>query len=275
MRRFLLRPATAAALLAAVAITLPAAQAASIDPPDPGQPPYVLITALDGDPDTTTSLVVQLHLNWPVGAEQVLVTNGDGLATTLALNASLMDWQLLPLEAGAAASTRTVTVTYRGPAIADATVADSIVLDSQPPRLPLQRLYANGKGWFLAMKAQDRGTGVQGIALLGSSGQPITGTVVCSASACPADAFKTFFTASARPRLARVTDAAGNSKAVTLVRRETTCHRERGSYPVFRGLRGGYDCFAEGARCSKSDSHYWHESAYARCRQGRVKIIGS
>jgi hypothetical protein len=273
--RLLVRPATALALLAAVAISPPAAQAASIDPPDPGQPPYVVITALDGKPDTTTSLVVQLHLNWPAGAEQVLVTNGDGLVTTLTLNAPVVDWQLLPLAADTAADTRTVTVTYRGPAIADATVADDIVLDSQPPRLPLQRLYANGKGWFLALKAQDRGTGVQGIALLGSSGQPITGTVVCSSSACPADAFKTFFTASARPRLVRVTDAAGSSKALTLVRRETTCHRDRGSYPVFRGLRGSYDCFAEGARCSKSDSHYWRESAYARCRQGRVQIIGA
>ena len=118
--RLLLRPATAVALLAAVAITLPAARAASIDPPDPGQPPYVVVTALDGNPDTTTSLVVQLQLNWPAGAEQALVTNGDGLATTLTLNAPVVDWQLLPLAAGSAADTRTVTVTYRGPAIADA-----------------------------------------------------------------------------------------------------------------------------------------------------------
>jgi hypothetical protein len=141
--------------------------------------------------------------------------------------------------------------------------------------LPIQRLFQNGKGWFLATEVEDRGTGVRSIALLGRTGAPITGLDVCALSLCPQTAAEAFFLKRARPRLARLTDAAGNAKAVKLVRRATTCSQEAGRYPVFTLDPGYYDCVEEGERCVRDDGHFWNRSAYVRCWQvdGKYRVV--
>jgi hypothetical protein len=236
--------------------------------------PSVTVQSLTGNPETTTSIAVHLLLTWPAGAEQVTVTNGDGAFATYAVVDSL-DWQLTPVPAKTAAQIKTVTTTYTGTAIASVTVTDSILLDVQGPRLPEQRLYQNGKGWFLAAQVEDRGAGVASIALLGRTGAPITSTVVCADPLCPAVATEAFFLKRARPRLARLTDAAGNAKVVALVRRATRCSVADGSYPVFTLGSGYYDCVQGGDRCRPDDGHFWHPSAYVRCRlvHGRNVVV--
>ena len=81
----------------------------------------------------------------------------------------------MPPASNAAAETRTVTVTFTGPTIAGVVRSDTILVDMQAPRLPVQRLFQNGKGWFLASRIEDGGTGVGSIALLGQHRGPDRG----------------------------------------------------------------------------------------------------
>jgi hypothetical protein len=234
----------------------------------------VTVQSYTGNVDTTTSIAVQLLLVWPEGADHVVVTNGDGNAQTFAV-ADALGWQLVPLASTSPGENRTVTVTYTGPGIASVTRSDSILLDTKAPRLPVQRLFQNGKGWFLAATAEDDGAGVSGISLLGRTGAPIAGSVVCSAPLCGAQSTQAFFLRRARPRVARLTDAAGNTKAVQLVRRATRCDVADGTYPVFELADRYYDCVRAGQRCNPDDGHFWNRSAYVRCREvdGRFQVI--
>jgi hypothetical protein len=236
--------------------------------------PSVTIATYSGATDATTSIQVRLLLVRPEGADSVQVTNGDGITQTYAVADSL-DWQLVPPASSAAAEIRTVTVTFTGPSIAGVVRSDTILVDMQAPRLPVQRLFQNGKGWFLASRIEDRGTGVRSIALLGSTGAPITGVDVCALTLCPATADVPFFLKRARPRMARLTDAAGNAKAVRLVRRATSCAQDAGRYPVFTLADGYYDCVEAGDHCRQDDGHFWNRSAYVRCREvdGRRRVI--
>jgi hypothetical protein len=239
----------------------------------PAGEPSVTIATYAGATDATTSIQVQLLLVWPSGADHVSVTNGDGTSQSSSVVDSL-GWQLVSPTPGTAAETRTVTVTYTGPGVAVVS-SDTILLDVQPPRLPVQRLFQNGKGWFLATEIEDRGTGVRSIALLGQSGAPIAGLDVCVLSLCPPTATEAFFLKRARPRLARLTDAAGSSKAVRLVRRATTCAQDAARYPVFTLDADYYDCVEAGDRCRQDDGHFWNRSAYVRCREvdGKFRVV--
>ena len=265
MRRLL-----ALALLFAAFGTVPPGPAAALPPGDPS----VTIATYASAMDTTTTIQVRLLLVWPAGADQVAVTNGDGTSQTYAVADSL-DWQLTPPTPKTPAETRTVTVTFTGPSVASVVRSDTILLDVRAPRLPVQRLFQNGKGWFLATQVEDRGSGVRSIALLGRTGAPITGLDVCALSLCPPTAVEAFFLKRARPRLARLTDAAGNAKAVQLVRRATTCPQDDGRYPVFTLDAGYYDCVEEGDRCRPDDGHFWNRSAYVRCREvdGKLRVV--
>ena len=236
--------------------------------------PSVSIATYSGATDATTSIQVRLLLVWPEGADSVQVTNGDGTTQTYAVADSL-DWQLVPPASDAAAEIRTVTVTFTGPSIAGVVRSDTILVDMQAPRLPVQRLFQNGKGWFLASRIEDRGTGVGSIALLGSTGAPITGVDVCALTLCPPTADVPFFLKRARPRMARLTDAAGNAKAVRLVRRATSCAQDAGRYPVFTLADGYYDCVEAGDRCRQDDGHFWNRSAYVRCRRSTAGSASS
>jgi hypothetical protein len=240
----------------------------------PGDPASVSVQSYAGNPDTTTSIAVQLLLVWPDGADQVAVTNGDGVLQTFPVADSL-SWQLASISSTSPGENRTVTVTYSGPAIAAVTRSDTILLDNKPPRLPVQRLFQNGKGWFLAATAEDGGAGVAGISLLGGTGAPITGLVVCSAPLCPARTTQAFFLRKARPRVARLTDAAGNVKAIGLVRRSTRCAVANERFPVFTLSPGYYDCVRPGDRCTLDDGHFWNRSAYVRCRPvaGKLRVV--
>lgn len=244
----------------------------------PPGPPSVVVQSLTGGDEATDSIAVRLALVWPPGAGQATVDNGDGLAQTFAV-ADALDWQLAPLGATDASAARTVSVRFTGDGIPDAMTSDTIVLDTTAPRVPLQRLYQNGEGWFLALGAEDRGTGLRSIALLGRTGQPLQTLTVCVAGACAPRATEIFFTERARPRVARVTDAAGGSKVVTLVRRATHCSLASSSYPVFTADPGFYDCYRAGDRCRQHDGHFWRQSAYARCRAvgdvHRVVVVAS
>ena len=125
----------------------PAGPAAALPPGEPS----LTITTYAGGVDTTTSIQVRLLLVWPAGADQVVVTNGDGAAQTFPVADSL-DWQLVPVAANAPAETKTVTVTFTGSGIASVVASDTILLDALAPRLPVQRLFQNGRGWFLALQ---------------------------------------------------------------------------------------------------------------------------
>ncbi len=259
-----------------LATVLALAASAAVVPTAAGQAPGVpalTVQSFGGNNTTTASIQVQLLLTWPDGADHVVVTNGDGQSQTYPVS-DVVTWQLLAPTPQSAGDTRTVTVTYSGPSVT-ATVSDSILLDVQPPRLPVQRLFQNGKGWFLATSAEDGGAGVRSIALLGSSGQPITGTDLCTLVLCPPTADEPFFLKSARPRFARLTDAAGNTKAVQLVRRATTCSTADESYPVFSMEDRYYDCVRVGQSCRPTDGHFWNRSAYVRCRKvdGRFRVV--
>jgi hypothetical protein len=258
------------ALLLALAPATPLLAAGAL----PAGPPSVVVQSLTGNVYTTTSISVRLVLTWPTGAEQVTVTNGDGAFQTFPV-ADTVEWQLAPLPPKTPAQDKAVTVTYTGPGIADVTLNDTILLDDQAPRLPDQRLFQNGKGWFLAARAEDAGAGVAAIALLGSTGQPIKGTVVCGAPLCPDTAPEAFFLKRARPRVARLTDAAGNTKAVQLVRRATRCSLTDQRFPVFTLAQGYYDCVQGGDRCRPDDGHFWNRSAYVRCLKtdGRYRVV--
>jgi hypothetical protein len=264
------------AWLAGLAAGLLAGAALAAVPADAALPPgdaSVAIQSYSGSIDTTTSIAVQLLLVWPDGADQVAVTNGDGVVQTFPV-ADALSWQLTPLAPTSPGDARTVTVTYSGPGIA-VTRSDTIVLDSKPPRLPVQRLFQNGQGWFLAVTAEDAGAGVSGMSLLGGTGAPITGLVVCSAALCPAETTQAFFLRKARPRVARLADAAGNVKAIGLARRSTHCSVANKRYPVFTLSPGYYECVRAGDRCKPDDGHFWNRSAYVRCREvdGRFRVV--
>jgi len=236
--------------------------------------PSVTVVGLDGNAATTTSIVVQLQLVWPEGAEQVTVGNEDGGSQTLTVS-DIVTWQLVPLAVGQPAATRTVSVTFTGPSIPATTRSDTIVLDSRVPRVPRQRLFANGDGWFLAVRADDAGTGLRTIAVLGRTGGPLQTTATCPAAPCPTSTLQTYFADRARPRAVRVTDGAGNAKVKNIVRRETTCSPREGSYPVFKATERFYDCVEKGDRCRRTDGHFWNRSAYVRCREvdGKFRVV--
>jgi len=234
----------------------------------------VTVQNLAGGVDTTSDISVRLVLTWPAGADQVTVGNGDGTTQTYAV-ADVLGWQLTPVSTGQPAETKTVTVTYTGPGISPTTSGDSILLDTVAPRVPEQRLYQNGKGWFLAVRAEDAGTGLRGFALLGRTGQPITGRVVCSTPLCASPVTEAIFLAKARPRHVRVVDGAGNAKVVQLVRRATRCSIAEERYPVFTLGPRFHDCYSPGVRCHPDDGHFWNRSAYVRCREvdGRFRVV--
>ncbi len=245
-------------------------------PPGPTPPTaesYVRVSSLTGNADTTNDLAVRLALSWPAGAQRAWIATDGGVAVSLPV-AAAVDWQLPPVPAHQPQAVRTVTVTYRGPGIADTTRTDSIVLDTQAPRVPLQRLFDNGKGWFVVVNAGDLGTGLARILLLSRRATSMKEKVVCQAIPCASSTAQVFFTR-LRPGNVRVTDAAGNAKAVRLVRRATSCSPRAGEYPVFEGLKGGYDCYSAGDRCTPDDGHYWNKSGYVRCRKlaGRFRVV--
>ena len=240
----------------------------------PGDPASVTVESLDADPITTASIQVQLLLVWPGGADQASVTNGD--STTRAFPVTdLVSWQLVPLADNEPAATRTVTVTFTGPAIPAATTSDSIVLDTRAPRVPRQRLLPNGDGWFLAVRAEDPGTGLRSIAVLGRNGSPLQTTSICVSAPCPTSTLQTYFADRARPRALLVTDGAGNPKAKNVVLRATTCSPPDGSFPVFKATDRFYDCVEHGDRCRRTDGHFWNRSAYVRCREvgGKFRVV--
>jgi hypothetical protein len=232
----------------------------------------VTIVGIDGNRETTTGIAVQLSLVWPAGAEQVTVDNGPGTASLTLPVADVVSWQLVPLGATEPGATRTVDVTFTGPSIVPTTVSDSILLDSRPPRIPRQRLFPNGHGWFLAVRADDPGSGVRGVAVLGTAGKPLQSTVICTALPCPTTTLQTYFAKRARPRTVRVTDGAGNAKAKSVVRRATTCSPPDGRYPVFKPTDRFYDCVQVGDHCRPRDGHFWNRSAYVRCRRHLVVL---
>lgn len=262
------------ALAAVTAVTAVAIWAAPATGLPAGEPASVTIQSYAGNQVTSNDIEVQLLLTWPAGADHVQVGNGDGSTQTLAV-ADVVSWQLVPLPSTSAGATRTVTVTFTGADLAPVTVSDDILLDTKPARLPVQRLFQNGKGWFLGAQPEDDGAGVSAIALLGSTGQPLTGQVLCSATLCDHQATVTFFLDHVRPRQARITDAAGNAKAVRLVRRTTRCDVTAASYPVFKPADRFYDCVRPGQRCTPDDGHYWNRSDYVRCRKvaGRFRVV--
>jgi hypothetical protein len=257
------------ALLLATTSVAPALPASSA----PGEA-SVTVQNLAGGVDTTSDISVRLVLTWPAGADQVAVGNGDGTSQAYAV-ADVLDWQLTPVSTGQPAETKTVTVTYTGPGISVTTSSDSILLDTQRPQVPEQRLYQNGEGWFLAVRAEDAGTGIRSFALLGRTGQSITGRVVCSTPVCESPATEAIFLAKARPRLTRVVDGAGNAKVVQLVRRATRCSVADERYPVFTLGPRFHDCYSPGDRCRQEDGHFWNRSAYVRCRKvdGRFRVV--
>jgi hypothetical protein len=258
-------------LLTAALVSLPAAPSSGALPV--GEP-AVTVVGLDGNSEATTGIVVQLQLVWPAGAEQVTVGNGDGGGQTLPVS-DIVSWQLVPLADNEPAATRTVTVTYTGPSIPAATTSDFIVLDTRAPRIPRQRLFPNGDGWFLAVRAEDLGTGLRSIAVLGRNGSPLQTTATCVSAPCPTSTLQTYFADRARPRALRVTDGAGNAKAKSIVRRATTCSPPDGSFPVFKATDRFYDCVAKGDRCRRTDGHFWNRSAYVLCREvgGKFRVV--
>jgi hypothetical protein len=263
MRRFLGPLLLLALTPTAPAVSLPAGE------------PSVTVVSLSGNQSTTTDIAVQLVLVWPSGAEQATVDNGPGTASQTLLVADVVSWQLVPLGELEPGATRTVTVTFTGPSIAASSASDSIVLDTRPPRIPRQRLFPNGNGWFLAVRADDPGTGVRSVAVLGRTGQPLQTSGTCAADPCVTSTLQTYFARNARPRTVRVTDGAGNAKAKTLVRRATTCSAPDGRYPVFKATDRFYDCAEAGDRCNPDDGHFWNRSAYVRCRKvdGRYRVV--
>ncbi len=265
-------PRTLVTLLAVLVAT--AAPAVPVASALPVGEPWVTVVGLDGNAETTTSIVVQLLLVWPEGTEQVTVSNGVGSAQTLTVS-DVVNWQLVPLADQEPAATRTVTVTFTGASIPATTRSDTIVLDSHVPRVPLQRLYANGDGWFLAVRAEDAGTGVRSLAVLGRTGSPFQTTITCASGPCPASTLQTYFADRARPRAVRATDAAGNAKVKNVVRRPTTCSPPDGRFPVFKATDRFYDCVEQGDRCRRTDGHFWNRSAYVRCRkvEGRFRVV--
>ncbi len=242
--------------------------------PTPPQPPpaYVVITGLDGDVDNTNTIAVKLNLNWPQGAQNADITNGDGTFQTVTLGPESIDWQLRPLSGSAPSESRLVSVTYRGPGISNSNVVDAITLDTKPPALAHQRLYNDGDGWILALKAQDRGTGVASVALLTKAKKGLGKVTVCAKSNCPENTRQVLTSKKKKPRFARIVDAAGNPKVVKLVPRATACSTPP-QYLVLKGNHGDYDCFKERDECSKTDGHLWSLSLYVRCRKGTVKVI--
>ena len=265
-------------LLTALLVITPALYAA---PPAAAQviglpvgEPSVTVLGLDGNTETTSSLVVQLVLVWPAGADQVTVSNGDGSSQTMTVS-DVVSWQLVPLAGEEPAATRTVTATFTGPSITATTRSDTIVLDSHVPRVPRKRLFANGDGWFLAVRAEDAGTGVRSIAVLGRTGSPLQTTATCVSGPCPTSTLQTYFADRARPRAIRATDAAGNAKVKTVFSRATTCSPRDGSFPVFKATDRFYDCVEQGDRCQRTDGHFWNRSAYVRCRKvaGKYRVV--
>ena len=160
--------------------------------------PSVTIATYSGATDATASIQVQLLLVWPAGADQVTVTNGDGSSQTYAV-ADTVGWQLVPSHPQTPAQIRTVTVTYSGPGVAGVALSDTILLDMQAPRLPVQRLFQNGEGWFLATGSRTAARCGQHRAA-GQQRASIAGVDVCGATLCPATAPEAFFLKRARPR---------------------------------------------------------------------------
>jgi hypothetical protein len=235
-------------------------------PPGPTPPfgtnPFVVIIGSSGSIDNTNTTNVTLQLNWPQGAQQAFIGNGDGTFEQRALTA-YAPWALRQATKPEA---RQVTVRYIGPGI-DVNVDAVINLDPIAPQVPKRASVSVRKGWATRLSATDQGSGVRKIEALGSKGKVIRTRVICAEESCKNKVLESLVTKS-RPRAVRVTDAAGNITRVNV--RAARCPSPEFAVwpkPAFTIFKPPV-CFRAGDRCNPV-KFKWQETEW-RCTGGYV-----
>ncbi len=235
-------------------------------PPGPTPPfgtnPFVVVIGANGSIDNTNTTGVTLQLNWPQGAQQAIIGNGDGAFEQRALT-PYTSWAL---RASTKPEARQVTVRYLGPGI-DVNVDAVINLDPVAPQIPRRASVSVRKGWSTRLSATDQGTGVKKIEAVGARGKVIRTRVICAKASCKNKVLESLVTKT-RPRAVRVTDAAGNITRVTV--RAVGCERpEFAVWPTPKlSIFKPPACFRPGARCN-AEKFDWEETDW-RCRGGYV-----
>jgi hypothetical protein len=213
----------------------------------------VVIKSLTGDPYTTSTVKVNLELNWPKGAREALANNSDGLSDQRIALAAKVPWTL---PASTKTRTSEVEVHFLGPGV-DAKDSDSITLDPAPPTVTKTLLFkGNGGRWLVGVKATDDqgGSGMQNFAVLDSKRRPLKTRTVCKTPPCKRTLRDDVSRLKQKPKYVQVSDAAGNITRSTLHPRSQGC---KYNVPL---ASVETMCFKVGTRCARIRDARWSEA---------------
>lgn len=222
-------------------------------PPPPGEA-KVVIESLDGNPDNTSSVKVNLRLSWPKGAREAFANNSAGDADQRIALQEKVPWTLRPADKSAG---REVEVHFKGPGI-DEKDEDTIALDPTPPKVSKTLLLrSDGGRWFVGLRAADDqgGSGVRRYRVLDSNRRAIASQTVCTKPPCKRTVSDDVARLRQKPKYVQVFDAAGN---VSL--RRTLSVTSKGCVVVVPTGGPTWKCYAVGDRCSNRGPARWSEA---------------
>ena len=230
-----------------------------------GPDPFVTVQALDGNNLNTSSVNVRLQLNWPQGAQEVVISNGDGsFGPPQRLSAPYVPWTLPPLQ-NQASEARQVKVIYRGPGIAPFQDSDLITLDTVKPVAPQSEFSKMAdRRWHFFVKATDQGTGIRQIQMLDGRRKVLATKNFCTKSCDTAERIG-LYSKKAKPVYARVTDLAGNRRVIRLDRSLARCGVP--PYKVYRDNSSKSRCFAIGEECVREPWDWKNADIPLACRK--------
>jgi hypothetical protein len=232
-------------------------------PPDPANTPYVVIESLTGDLYSTPTRKVRLRLNWPKGTTSALISNRNTQTKTLTVS-DVLTWRL---RGAKHPTVRGVRVRFRGPHVPDVIVGDTIELDPNPPDVPVAVLLRSDEGWYVALRAEDQGTGVSKVAVLSEEKHTLDEETVCTLRQCAEDVDVALTAMFWRPAFLQVTDPAGNVQVLPL--KVTTAASIDCAYSLvpYRKPPSDLRCVKLGQRCGRlKPLLQWWVSPDVRCR---------
>lgn len=232
-------------------------------PPDPSSNPYLRIESRKShDPYSTSTRKVDLVLNWPKGAQSVLVRNGDGKSRVRDL-ATVIPWRL---AASKRPTVREVRVRFRGPRVPDLSVGDTIVYDPTSPEVEGSLVLESAQGWYVGVNLADRGTGVSSVRLLDEQKRALDDREqVCSLDECE-DEVDLALSVASRPAYIEVVDPSGNVTVEALDR--SSGSRCPGAEPIpYRSSYTEVACVVLRQPCGRlKPLLIWTISEVVRCR---------
>jgi hypothetical protein len=240
-----------------------------LDGPNPPStsPPAVVITGRDGNPDNTSSVDVELSLNWPKGTRQAVASNGTAVTEAIPIAlAAKVPWKLRPATKSEA---REVKVTFLGPGI-QLTVSDIITLDPVPPRVTKYLLTPTARTkWYLGANTTDDRSGVRRLEALDARRRLIRRVEVCRRpTSCSRRVSRALDALPRRPRFLNVTDAAGN-----LTRKVVAVAAGCRIKVLVTKTRDPVDtvCKRPGDRCTARGYAWARAYPSLKCTRGRVR----